>query len=295
MEQREFDYLLEKRLAVLSPELSGRYRQCMSIFDVLLEKFHQVFPTFTDHSLLHCMNVLNYSNMIIGENVHRLNADEIYVYLTAVALHDSGMSIDEKRFEEYVQKSGVSQYVKDHPEESHASVSRRFHHDFSAVFIRENRRIFEIPDDTYADAIARVARGHRRVDLSDRNLYPTDYRIGNGEKVNLAVLGAFLRVADEMDTASDRNSRLLYDVYISTGGDAVSRSYFEQCEAIKKVCCEDDRVCIYCCPPDTAILEKIREYAEGLREKLCSCRDVILSSGDLEFPYREVSIVVSEK
>ena len=295
MTQGSFDYLLEKRLGQLSPDLSTRYRQCMSVFDLLLEKFHMVYPTFTDHSLLHCMNVLNYSNMLIGDNVEKLSADAIYIYLVAVALHDSGMSIEEKKFDEYVRKAGVTEYVREHPEESVISVSRRFHNDFSAVFIRENALLFDIPDDAYADAIARVARGHRKVDLLDRREYPVDFPVGEKNRVNLAVLGAYLRIADEMDMASDRNSKLLENIYLEESGNEVSKLEFQKCESIRSVSCEGDALVVTCCPPGKAVEDGIREYADGLLTKLRNCREVILSSGDFDFPYREVQLIIQKE
>ena len=294
MECNGFDFLLEKRLGELSPALCERYRHCMAVFDMLLEKFHLVFPTFTDHSLLHCMNVLNYSNMLMGENVFKLSADEIYIYLVAVALHDSGMSIEEKKFDDYVSKAGVTEYVKAHPEESAASVSRRFHNEFSAIFIKEKASLFDIPDDRYAEAIAKVARGHRKADLFDREDYPADYPVTGESPVNLAALGAYLRIADEMDMATDRNSKLLYELNSADIPDPVSYLEFLKCESIKKVCCADRKLQVFCEPPDKIVLDGVKEYVKGLLEKLVYCKDVITGAGDFDFPYSDVELIVTD-
>lgn len=289
MESKGFDFLLEKRLSELSPELSVRYRQCMSVFDLLLEKFHMVYPTFTDHSLLHCMNVLNYSNMIMEQNIEKLNADELYVYMVVVALHDVGMSIERRKFTDYIKKAGVEEYVTSHPDEPITSVSRRFHNDFSAVFIRENAELFDIPSALYAEAIARVARGHRKTDLADRTYYPVDFSVGTENRINLAFLGACIRIADEMDMANDRNSKLLYNIYNEeyTEKDILE---FGKCESIKKVFCEGEKLVVISEPMNEKVRDGIFEYADGLREKLIYCRNVILSSGEYGFPWHEVEV-----
>jgi anti-anti-sigma factor len=67
-----------------------------------------------------------------------------------------------------------------------------------------------------AAAIAEVGRGHRKTDLMDRNLYPTDLKTGSGT-VNMPYLAAVIRLADEMDISASRNLMLQYAGYIPEG------------------------------------------------------------------------------
>ena len=72
-----YDFLVEHRLKELNSDLTFRYTSCMSLFDQMLNKFLPVFPTFTDHSLMHTLNVINISNQILRENTMKFNASEI--------------------------------------------------------------------------------------------------------------------------------------------------------------------------------------------------------------------------
>lgn len=74
-----YDFLLEHRLKELNSEFAYRHTCCMSLFEQMLKKFLAVFPTFTDHTLLHTLSVTNISNQLLRENVRKLNASEIYV------------------------------------------------------------------------------------------------------------------------------------------------------------------------------------------------------------------------
>ncbi|WP_205948352.1 HD domain-containing protein, partial [Pyramidobacter sp. C12-8] len=60
----------------------------------MLESFLPRFPDFTDHTILHSMDVLEYCNMLIGEKqIERLSAAECYVLIMSCYLHDIGMGI----------------------------------------------------------------------------------------------------------------------------------------------------------------------------------------------------------
>ena len=85
------DYLLEKRLAELSPSLHGRVESSIVALIGMLEGFRSRFPTFTDHTILHSLDVLDYSNKIMGPYVDSLSAIECYVLIMSCYLHDIGM------------------------------------------------------------------------------------------------------------------------------------------------------------------------------------------------------------
>ena len=162
-----YDFLLEHRLKELNSELAYRHTSCMSLFEQMLKKFLAVFPTFTDHTLLHTLSVANISNQLLRENVRKLNASEIYIYLMACALHDIGMGVSDKDIDSFIDASGLRGYVNDHPEISKPNLIRKFHNDFSSQFVKKYWELFEVPSEQYANAIAEVGRGHRKTDLMD--------------------------------------------------------------------------------------------------------------------------------
>ena len=152
---------------------SNKHRLWYQLFEQMLKKFLAVFPTFTDHTLLHTLSVTNISNQLLRENVMKLNASEIYIYLMACALHDIGMGVSDKDIGSFIDASGLRGYVNDHPEISKPNLIRKFHNDFSSQFVKKYWELLEIPSEQYANAIAEVGRGHRKTDLMDENLYPT--------------------------------------------------------------------------------------------------------------------------
>lgn len=88
------DYLLEKRLHRLNPQLHKRFTDTVSILPVALSGYRRLFPEYTDHSMLHSMHVLQFSNTLIGDaQIAEMNAYECYVLLMSCYLHDIGMGI----------------------------------------------------------------------------------------------------------------------------------------------------------------------------------------------------------
>jgi len=62
-----YDFLLELRLKKLNGELAYRYACCTALFEQILKRFLVTFPTFTDHSLLHSLNVTNIANQLLRD------------------------------------------------------------------------------------------------------------------------------------------------------------------------------------------------------------------------------------
>ena len=126
---QNYDFLLEYRLMELNKELADRHSCCIPVFERMLDNFLIVFPTFTDHSLLHTMNIMNISNQLLRENILKLNASEIYIYLMACALHDVGMGVSDKDMDTFTDASGLREYADAHPEISKPNFIRKFHND----------------------------------------------------------------------------------------------------------------------------------------------------------------------
>jgi len=267
-----FDFALEKRLASLNPVLSKRYSGCMFLFESMLKKYTACFPSFTDHTLLHSMNVVNYSNLLLGNIVDSMNEDEIYCYLMGVLIHDVGMGINDQNFEDFSEFFGIKEYRESHPDEKKADIIRSFHNDFSYAFTMKYYELLDIPDESYATAIALIGRGHRKVNLLDESLYPNDYKVSTGNIVHLPFLAGLIRVSDELDMGSDRNPDLLYD-QLEEQVEAISKvsaDHFKRHKSIDSITPYEDKI-VFC----------INDKYPHVRELLIDCIKEVL--GKLEY------------
>ena len=290
-----YDFLLEHRLKELNSEFAYRHTCCMSLFEQMLKKFLAVFPTFTDHTLLHTLSVTNISNQLLRENVRKLNASEIYIYLMACALHDIGMGVSDKDIDSFIDASGLRGYVNDHPEISKPNLIRKFHNDFSSQFVKKYWELLEIPSERYANAIAEVGRGHRKTDLTDENLYPTDYDLGNGSKANLALLAALIRLCDELDIASDRNPDLLYDTETMEGMSEKDVFEFSKHDAIHTVSFSEDSIVVIADTDKADIADGVMEAIRTVKETLEYCLSVIRKRSDFCIDCKRIKLILNNK
>lgn len=290
-----YDFLLELRLKKLNPELAYRHACCMSLFEQMLKKFLAVFPTFTDHTLLHTLSVINITNQLLRGEVEKLNEDEIYIYLMATALHDIGMGVSDRDFESFVDSVGLREYVNAHPEVPKPALIRKFHNDFSSAFVKKYWDILEIPNVHYADAIAEVGRGHRKTDLLDAALYPTDYALGNGRSANLALLAAVIRLADELDIASDRNPDLLYDTESMEGMSEKDIFEFSKHRAIHSVEFTADTIAVTADTDKPDIENGIIEAVRTVRDTLSYCLSVMEKRSDIRIDCQSIKLILNKK
>ena len=61
------DFQLESKLKRENEGLHRRTRDSAAILQKMLESFLPRFPDFTDHTMLHSMDVLEYCNLLLGE------------------------------------------------------------------------------------------------------------------------------------------------------------------------------------------------------------------------------------
>lgn len=288
METAQTDFLIEKRLRELAPELSLRYRGDMVVYDYILERFRLVFPDYTDHSILHCMNVLNYSNLLLGDIVKDLTGQELYVYTMAVALHDVGMTLKHSDFPAYLEALGLSE--ADFPGQKPVDICRALHNEFSALFIRKHWKILDIPDEGYARAISAVARGHRKCDLLNEEEYPEQFFAAEGVPIRLPFLAAVLRLADEMDMAQDRSPLMLYEMEQVKEISLISYHEHEKIRTITDITLMDGIIGIHSNTGDAQIRQRLMEYGEELQRKLEYCAEVVRQRSSFCLPCRMVEL-----
>ena len=204
------DFLLEKKLMDEAPELHQRVKNSVFVLQNMLDAFLPRFPDYTDHSILHSLDVLNYSNLLLGQDqIGQLSTGECYVLIMACYLHDTGMGVNQKDYEEFSRQIAFGDYFETHDRAEVAVTIRDFHHEYSGLFIRKYADLLEIPAGDILFAIIQVSRGHRRTDLLDEREYPdlmTEYGL-----IRTAYLAAVIRLADEIDVGADRNPELLFD------------------------------------------------------------------------------------
>lgn len=287
------DFMLERRLKGLNGDLAYRYTCCMSLFELTLNRFLTTFPTFTDHTLLHTLSVTNLTNQLLREDIGKLNAGEIYIYLMAAALHDVGMGISARDMEGFIDAAGLRTYARAHPEMSVPTLIRKFHHDFSAVFVRKFWHLLEIPNERYANAIAEVGRGHRKTDLLDETLYPTDYDLGDGSKANLAALAAVVRIADELDIASDRNPDLLYQTESMEGLSEKDVFEFSRHNAIRPLVFKEQAIFVYADTESDEIAQGVIDCIRVVKETLSYCISVLKKRSTLQIQCSQIELVLN--
>ena len=265
------DFLLEKKLSAEAPALHRSVSDSVFVLQGMLEKFLPRFPDFTDHSILHSLDVLDYSNRIIGaEQVEKLSAAECYVLIMACYLHDTGMGVGQKDFEEFSRRMDFGGYFETHDREDAARTIRDFHHEYSGHFIRKYAELLEIPSEDLVFAIVQASRGHRKTDLYDAREYPdlqTEYGV-----IRTPYLAAVIRLADEIDVGADRNPELLFDTAKLSQQQAIEA--FGTHESIQTVELQAERIVLHAKPISETYIPLIETLNGKIQQTLDYCRDV---------------------
>ena len=285
---RENDFLLEQRLRAEAPELHRRVADCVTVLKQALKSYAAWFPSFTDHSALHSMDVLEFCNRILGDQAEKLSPRECYVLIMSCYLHDIGMGISEKDYLSFRDQLDWPGWFADHPEGDETWFIREFHHEFSGLLIRKYAALFEIPDEDLLFAIVQVSRGHRKTDLFDAGAYP-DLQAPDGV-IRMAFLGAVLRLADEIDMGADRNPELLFDPSGLTEQRDIDS--FGVHESIRTVEVRENRIVFHVRPKELRLIPQIEHTVEKIRQTLAYCRAAATARSDLRIPQEKVMLEI---
>ncbi len=272
-DEQLFDFAMERRLRRLDPALHKRFTDAVFALQFNLSNYKLIFPEYTDHSNLHSMNVIDFCNRLIGDQIERLNADELYVLLTACYFHDTGMGITRKDFADFSSQIDFGNYFDSHSREDLPGIIRSFHNEFSGQFIRKYAPLFEFPSEVHQWAIVQVSRGHRKTDLTDEKEYPLALPTPNGNTLCLPYLAALIRLADEIDVAAARNPLLLYDLESLT--DKIEIIENKKVKAVRSLRITE-RDFILCVDTDEAeIRAELEIMAEKMKKTLDTCRAAV--------------------
>lgn len=269
----EYDYAMERRLHELSPELHKRFTESVFGLQHILSNYLLIFPTFTDHTELHSLNVIDFCNRIIGNQLDKLNADEIYCLLMGCYFHDTGMGVSKKDYEEFSQKIDFGDYFETHRDCNASDVIRDFHNEFSGLFLKKYSALFDIPSDEHLRAIIQISRGHRKTNLSAEKEYPIAMPVPGGNTICFPYLSALIRLADEIDVAAGRNLSFLYDLDSLTNEKDIIE--FGKHEAIKEVKVLDDRFALMIETNDDFVYNNIKKMAAKMQKTLDDCNRAV--------------------
>ena len=163
----------------------------------LLSKITETFPEYTDHTIAHSDRIIvSYETVVPDSLKKQLNKYEIYFLVAGAYLHDIGMV----NFREF------SGGVLGKPEIDNI---RSNHHLRSEDLIIRKYRQFSIENDHQARIIGRICRGHRQENLASTTFDPS-YAYEDCP-INIPLLAAFLRIADELDITFERASWMIYE------------------------------------------------------------------------------------
>ena len=272
--EKDYNFSMEKQLHHLDPQLHKRFTDAVFALQYCLSKYKLIFPEYTDHSNLHSMTVIDFCNRLIGDQIGRLNADELYVLLVGCYFHDTGMGISMKDYEEFSKQIDFGSYFDTHSHDDLPAIIRTFHHEYSGLFIRKYADLFELPSPEHKQAVIQVARGHRITDLTDEKEYPLDFAVPNGNAICLPYLSALIRLADEIDVAASRNPILLYDIKSLTDETQIIEN--KKVRAVRWLEIREDSFILFVDPSDRVILRLLYEMAAKMQKTLDTCRAAVL-------------------
>ncbi len=284
------DFRLERRLREMDKSLHQRFTDTVFALQHILSNYQLIFPDFTDHTELHSLNVIQFCNEIIGDQINDLNADELYCLLLGCYFHDTGMGVSHHDFEEFSKKIDFGNYFDNHSRDNYPEIVRNFHNEFSGLFIKKYAHFFEFPSDEHMFAIIQISRGHRKTNLLDDEEYPTALAIPNSDNtICVKYLSALVRLADEIDVTAARNSKAIYDISKITK--EIDLIEFMKHDAVKGLDIEKDEFIMKIKTDDEDIFNKLNIVASKMQKTLDQCRSVVNQETSHEITQQRVRIV----
>ncbi len=269
----KYDFLLERRLKEIDPVLHQRFSDTVFALQQILSNYKLIFPDFTDHTELHSLNIIEFCNNLIGEQIDKLNADEMYVLLLGCYFHDTGMGISHADFDEFSKQINFGNYFDTHSRDNYPEIVRNFHQEFSGLFLRKYAKFFEFPSEEHLFAIIQISRGHRKTDLNDEKEYPLNLKVPSGNTICLPYLAALVRLADEIDVTASRNSKAIYD--LNKIVKEIDLIEFMKHEAVHSLDIADKAFIMGIQSDDPKIIEGLNILAGKMKKTLDYCRSTV--------------------
>lgn len=269
----KYDFLVERKLKEIDPGLHQRFSDTVFALQQILSNYKLIFPDFTDHTELHTLNIIEFCNNLIGEQIDKLNADEMYVLLLGCYFHDTGMGISHADFDEFSKQINFGNYFDNHSRDNYPEIVRNFHQEFSGLFLRKYAKFFEFPSEEHLFAIIQISRGHRKTDLNDEKEYPLNLKVPSGNTICLPYLAALVRLADEIDVTASRNSKAIYD--LNKIVKEIDLIEFMKHEAVRSLDITDKAFIMGIKSDDPKIIEGLNILAGKMKKTLDYCRSTV--------------------
>ena len=285
---KKTDFALERHLKELDTSLHYNFSNCVFALQSILSNYKLIFPDFTDHTELHSLNIIDFCNQLIGDQISKLNKDEIYVLLLGCYFHDTGMGISRNDFDEFSKQIDFGNYFDTHDRDNLPEIIRNFHNEFSGLLIRKYAPFFEFPSDAHTFSIIQISRGHRKTDLLDENEYPLSLETPNGDTICLPYLAALVRLADEIDVTADRNSHSIYDLSkITKERDIIE---FMKHDAVRGLVINEKEFIMQVSTDDETMFASLEKVAAKMQKTLDSCRVAVNGRTKFEITQEKVLI-----
>ena len=218
-----------------------------------------------------------------------MNADEIYSLLMGCYFHDTGMGVTKKDFEAFSREIDFGDYFETHSRENVTQTIRDFHNEFSGKFIRKYAEFFEIPSEEHLWAIVEISRGHRKISLMDETSYPTAMVVPGGNTLCLPYLAALIRLADEIDVSSARNSALLYDIdFLESSAANDSAMEFKRHDAIHELLVTPEAFVLRIRTEEDRVMESILKTVGKMQKTLDDCRHAVMGRTPYVITQKEI-------
>ena len=283
------DFALERRLSELDKDLHQRFVDTVFALQHILSNYQLIFPDFTDHTELHSLNIIEFCNELIGDQIDKLNADEIYSLLLGCYFHDTGMGISKKDFDIFSKQIDFGDYFETHDRNNYPEIVRNFHNEYSGLFIRKYAQFFDFPTESHLFAIMQISRGHRKTNLFNEEQYPNDLSVPNsGNKICVSYLAALVRLADEIDVTAARNSHMIYDLSKITK--EIDLIEFMKHEAVKELLITEDEFVMRVLTDNDKMLESLNILAGKMKKTLDNCRAVVNGRTPYQITQKSVRI-----
>ena len=268
------DFLLERRLRELDPGLHGRFTDTVFALQHILSNYQLIFPDFTDHTELHTLNIIEFCNQLVYQQIDKMNADEIYCLLLGCYFHDTGMGISKKDFEEFSKNIDFGNYFDSHSRDNYPEIIRSFHNEYSGQFIRKYAYFFEFPSEEHLFSIIQISRGHRKTNLLDEKEYPIALKVPNSDNtICVSYLSALVRLADEIDVTASRNSKVIYDISKITK--EIDLIEFLKHDAVRGLEVEEKEFVMTVKTDDEQIYNGLLKVAAKMQKTLDECRQAV--------------------
>lgn len=266
---------LELRLSKIEPSLYVKFEETKKEIELMLGKYTSNFPTYTDHSVNHTLEVFKIASELLSDDeLENLNADEVYILSMACLLHDVGMCVPEEKIKEISNSKEILDYKESHPNLSSEEFIRDIHHTLSKKFILEEWELLKIPSVKYAKAIGIVAEGHRKVDLGNFDIYEPEFFCKSGKEfVSLPYLACILRIADELDVTNSRTPKILTKYYLPNN--AISIKEWKKHIATSQRNYSDNKVIFEVDCSDQNIYAALQEQFDKIQNVINYCQKVI--------------------